>query len=83
VNNQTWELYGSLLFRGKIHYPYEEVLYMMFILIALCIAIAGLLVFGLSLIPILLIGVKYVALGVAGYWIYKTFIKKNKKDDND
>ena len=57
---------------------------MMFILIALCIAIAGLLVFGLSLVPILLIGVKYVALGMAGYWIYKTFIKKNnKKDDND
>ena len=57
---------------------------MMFILIALCIAIAGLLVFGLSLVPILMIGVKYVVLGMAGYWIYKTFIKKNnKKDDND
>lgn len=56
---------------------------MMFILIALCVALAGLLIFGLSLVPILLIGVKYVVLGMAGYWIYKTFIKKNKKDDND
>ena len=74
---------SSFIFREKIHHPYEEVLYMMFILIALCVALAGLLIFGLSLVPILLIGVKYVVLGLAGYWIYKTFIKKNKKDDND
>lgn len=57
---------------------------MMFILIALCVALAGLLVFGISLVPILLIGVKYMILGMVGYWLYKKFFKKeNKKDNND
>ena len=59
-----------------------EVLHML-ILIALCIALAGVIIFGMSLIPILMIAVKYVALGCAGYWLYKKLFKKNKKDNDD
>lgn len=55
----------------------------MLILIALCIALAGVIIFGMSLIPILMIAVKYVALGCAGYWLYKKLFKKNKKDNDD
>ena len=55
----------------------------MLILIALCIALAGVIIFGMSLIPILAIACKYILLGTAGYWLYKKLFKKNKKDDND
>ena len=80
--NQTGALYGLLYFplakKMRIH---MEVLHML-ILIALCIALAGVIIFGMSLIPILIIVAKYIALGCAGYWLYKKLFKKNKKDND-
>lgn len=55
----------------------------MLILIALAIGIAGLIIFGISLLPILMIAAKYILLGYIGYWLGKKLFKKNKKDDND
>lgn len=55
----------------------------MLILIAIAIAIAGLIIFGISLLPILAVAAKYIILGVIGYKLYEHLFKKNKKDDND
>ena len=55
----------------------------MLILITLALAIAGLIIFGISLLPILMVAAKYIVLGYLGYCIGKKIFKNNKKDDND
>lgn len=55
----------------------------MLILITLAIALAGLVIFGVSLLPILAVAAKYIILGIVGYKLYEHLFKKNKKDDND
>ena len=55
----------------------------MLILITLAIAIAGLVIFGISLLPALAIIARYCILFYIGYRIGKGVFKKNKKDGND